>query len=111
MNYTNMQNVNPEIRAYIYQQLADLEQLLPEGSEISIVINDNDKKNIETDIKIATPFGEIHALEQSSDIYQSLTQAKANLLKQLGEMHRAASEQDIDADDIVQAIIDKRHLH
>jgi ribosomal subunit interface protein len=111
MNYTNLQNVNAEIRAYIYQQLADIEQLLPEGSEISIFINDNDKKKIETNIKIETPFGEIHAFEESPDIFESLSQAKENLVKQLSEIHRATGEQDPETDQLIQAIVDKRLIH
>lgn len=111
MNYTNLQNVNPEIRAYIYQQLADLEQFLPEGSEISIVINDSNKLKIETNIKIATPFGEIHAVEESTDIYLSLSQAKNNLVKQLSEIQRISTERDTDFDTTIVELINKRQLH
>ncbi len=111
MNYTSLQNVNPEIRAYIYQQLADLEVLLPEGSAISISIDNSDKKMVETAIKIETPYGEISALEESVDIYECLNQAKENLVKQLGEIHRIASEQDESEMPTKMANIDKTYIH
>lgn len=110
MNYTNLQSVNPEIRAYIYQQLADLETFLPDSSAVSIYIDDKNR-SFSTTIKIDTPFGEIQALEKSDDVYASLAQAKDNIVKQLGEIHRAANESSPEFDDMVNAIINKRNLH
>ena len=98
MQLLNMHNVHPEVRAFIYQQMADLERFLPEGSNVSILINDDLQsrklKKVSATIRIQTPYGDLRALGETGDIYHSLQEAKAVMLRQLGEMHRMSSEQD-----------------
>ena len=39
MNYTNMQDINPEVRAYIYQQLAKITDYVLSRSKMVILLN------------------------------------------------------------------------
>lgn len=112
MQLFNLENVSPEIRAYIYQQLAELEPHLPEGSAISILINENPKSGSHAaTIKVETPFGEVKAIEEKHDIYESLSAAKENLVKQIDVVTRAMLENETESDVLVDAIRNKQNLH
>lgn len=92
MHLYNLENVHPEVRAYIYQQLADLEQFIPDGSAVSVLINDQKTNSIVANIRISTPYGELNALEESENIFDSLTKAKITMIKRLEEFQRSLSE-------------------
>ncbi len=38
--FNSQESTSPEIRAFIYQQLTDLEGLLPQNSNVSIIVED-----------------------------------------------------------------------
>jgi ribosome-associated translation inhibitor RaiA len=113
MQYLNLDSVTPEIRAYIYQQLADLEPHLPEGSAISIVINENPKSGSHAStIKVDTPYGEVSAIEEKQDIYESLSAAKDSLVKHMGEVTRAMMDGEAtEAELLLDAVKNARILH
>ena len=111
MQMTTLQNMSPEMRAHIYQQLSDLEPHLPEGSGITVYIDDADIKNISAAIRVNTPYGEIQAEGQSTDVYHSLSIAKESVIKQLGEMERATMDSDSSHAEAITEVKNKTSVH
>ena len=113
MPVLDLKNVNPEIRAFIYQQIADLEPHLPEGSAISFILNEDSPKAV-AGIQVETPFGNIEAQGEPGTIFESLTSAKELLIKQIGEITREMDEGEASAadyDDAIEAVMNKEYLH
>ncbi len=111
-------NTPPEIRAYIYQQLTDLEGLLPQGSAVSITVED--KSLLPGQTKVASPKKVIIYLETSSgnllaeakhkDVFKAVKKAKEHLKLQLFTLQSALMRQDERANEI-ENIIRHPYLH
>ncbi len=112
-------NTPPEIRAYIYQQLTDLEGLLPQGSAVSITVEDKSllpgqiketvspKKVI---IYLETSVGNLLAEAKHKDVFKAVKKAKENLKAQLSTLQLALTRQDERANQI-ENIIRHPYLH
>lgn len=118
MEVLNLEQIHPEVKAYIYQQMAEIEQLLPEGSNVTIQISDHSDEddirlsnNVASKIRIRTPYGEINALEKATDIYNSLFLCKQSLISQLGAMQRHVAEEQSERSHVVESVIKKERLH
>ncbi len=112
----NLNNAAPEIRAFIYQQLADLEGLLPQHSNVSIVVEDPSilKKNkkrqkMKVVINLETEAGNISAIGENLDVYKAIQAAKETLQSQLSALQSFISGDDRDQE--INNIIGQRYLH
>lgn len=123
------ENSTPEIRAFIYQQLSDLEGLMPQGSNVSIIVEDpamlnkrsgkvnSDKKNSKKfkskkkKVVIQLETAEGHLLVQSEhlDVYKAIQAAKENLRGQLSALQNFLNPDDRDQQ--INDIIDHKQLH
>ena len=116
-------NTSPEIRAFIYQQLTDLEGLLPQGSNISIAVDDpsylektQKKASKKTKIhkkkvviQLETQAGNLVVESENFDIYKAIQAAKENLRSQLTTLHAFLSG--MDREEQIDNIISKKYLH
>lgn len=118
------ENSSPEIRAFIYQQLADLEGLLPQGSNVSIIVEDPSVIKIPLDLKMAkrakskkkkviiqleTTEGNLLVESEHLDIYKAIQAAKENLRNQLSALQSFLNLEDRDKQ--INDIIDHTYLH
>lgn len=112
-------NTTPEIRAFIYQQLTDLEGLLPQGSNVSIVIEDpailnKDKKKKhfkkKVMIQLETEAGNIVVESENFDVYKAIRLAKETLRGQLSTLQSFLMDAD-DRDQKIKDILDQKILH
>jgi ribosome-associated translation inhibitor RaiA len=119
---------NPEIRAFIYQQLSDLEGLMPQGSNVSIVVEDpamlkkakkigSSKKLLKKTppskkkvvIQLETAEGNLLVESEHSDVYVAIQAAKENLRGQLFALQSFLNPDDRDKQ--ISDIIEHRILH
>lgn len=110
------QNTTPEIRAFIYQQLTDLEGLLPQNSNVSIVVEDpailkKSKKAQEKKvmIQLETEAGNFVVESEHLDVYKAIQAAKENLRSQLSVLQAFTNGED--RDEKINNIIEHKYLH
>lgn len=111
-------NTPPEIRAYIYQQLTDLERLLPQGSAISITVEDkslldkNTKPNAPKKVVIylETSIGNLLAESKNKDVFKAIKVAKEHLKAQLSTLQGVLVRPEDRANEI-ENIIRHPYLH
>lgn len=112
----SQQNTTPEIRAFIYQQLTDLEGLLPQNSNVSIVVEDPavlkktkkaQKKKVM--IQLETEVGNLVVESEHMDVYKAIQAAKENLRAQLSVLQTFTSGED--RDEKINDIIEHKYLH
>lgn len=112
----SQQNTNPEIRAFIYQQLTDLEGLLPQNSNVSIVVEDlavikktkkAQKKKVM--IQLETEAGNLVVESEHMDVYKAIQAAKENLRSQLATLQAFIGAED--RDEKIDGFINHRYLH
>ena len=106
----------PEVRAFIYQQLSDIQNWVPDGSAITVSVapSKEEAKFTHAKIEIDTPNGPISSYAQNEDQYDAIVAAKQELQKQLELWGDADFEEDfleVDRADLIDAIIDGRYLH
>lgn len=120
---------NPEIRAFIYQQLSDLESLMPQGSNVSIVVEDPTMLKIKSNqilgdrkflkktksfkkkvvIQIETAEGNLLVESEHHDVYTAIQAAKENLRGQLSALQSFLNPDDRDKQ--ISDIIEQKMLH
>lgn len=106
---------SPEVRAFIYQQLSDLEEFLPQGSAVSVSILPEETKKLSfcAKIEIMTPGGTLLSTAIHGDEYAAIVSAKRDIKSQLefwfhlGELE----ENDDSRERLIEAISEKRYLH
>lgn len=109
---SNSQNKNtaPEVRAFIYQELNDLDGLLPEGTALSVVVDDKHKgKRNKVAIHLQSALGNLYVESESKDVFKAITQAKENLKSQLSVLQSFLIGDDRDIQ--VQNMINRHLLH
>lgn len=113
---TPQNNAAPEIRAFIYQQLTDLEGLLPQNSNVSIVVEDpaiikKSKKEFKKKILITleTEAGNLVVESEHVDVYKAIQVAKENLRSQLTALQSFIGGDERDQE--INNIIEHRYLH
>lgn len=112
------QNTSPEIRAFIYQQLSDLEGLLPQNANVSIVVEDpgflkNEKTKKahkkKVTIQMEAEVGNLVVESEHLDIYKAIQAAKENLRTQLSVLQAFMSPDDRDQQ--IEDIIAHKTIH
>lgn len=82
MNLNKLKVNEAELKAYIYQQLADIEPYVG-GNTVSIKMSYNKEEQFEVKINAVHDIGEIEVLGVDDDVYSALSNAKYELLKNL----------------------------
>jgi len=112
-------SASPEVRAFIYQQLTDLEGLLPQGANVSIVVEDPNllpkkgkksklqKKRVV--IQLDTTVGNLVVQNENLDVYKAIQGAKEELRGQLSTLQNFLSPTDRDQE--IEDIISNKLLH
>lgn len=81
-------NSDPELRSYIYQQLAEFEPYLTPQTQVLVLSKESKNKNLHRiSIVLSEDSTKIEADATHKDIYQSVRLAKQKLLKHLEAIH------------------------
>ncbi len=106
-----------EIKAYIYQQLNELESLIPKGSTVSVEVNEvlenqspSENGTIATRMSVKTPVGELLADEIDEDIFKSITEATNSLAHQL-TLLKTSFETQLNRDSLVDFYSQNTYMH
>lgn len=105
---------DPELKAYIYQQLVDLQPFLTPESQVAVLVGHEESEDgarEEHALTLVATLGEyrLEATAQSEDIYEAFMSAKSKMLLQLEELY-ASSVDTTDRDNEIQAVIEGRYL-
>lgn len=115
--FNSQESTSPEIRAFIYQQLTDLEGLLPQNSNVSIIVEDPaiikktkkaQKKKVM--IQLETEAGNLVVESEHLDVYKAIQAAKENLRSQLSVLQAFTGGME-DRDEKINDIIEHKYLH
>lgn len=100
-----------DIRAYILQQIAEVESVLPKGSQVSIFLKESKRGDrVKTKIVVSTPEGEFTSQVTRKGVFASILGAKEDLVNQLAEgSPLGISEEERDV--FVDAIVKGQYLH
>jgi ribosome-associated translation inhibitor RaiA len=103
----------PEVRAFIYQQLNDLEHLLPVGSSVSVSVMPEKKSTFMAQIEVIGPAGTLHSTAIHKDEYSAIVAAKHDLKSQLEFWFNVSADDDRDfvRSAILDAIKNKHYLN
>lgn len=99
----------PEVRAFIYQELNDLDGLLPAGTALSVVVDDKANKN-KVAIHLQSNIGNLYVESESKDVFKAIRKAKENLKDQLSALQSFLIETE-DREMQIEHIINKDFLH
>lgn len=106
---------DPELKAYIYQHLVDLQPYLMPESQVAVLVGqdapeDGAEGSVEHALTLVATLGEyrLEAGGQNEDIYQAFIIAKRKMLQQLEEWY-ADSIDTRERDNEIQAVIEGRH--
>lgn len=73
-----------EVRAYVYQQLSDVEPMLPQGSSLTVALQASKKGDrIRAIITAKTPHGSVRGVAWRSDPFEAINEAKEDFLNRL----------------------------
>lgn len=105
---------DPELKAFIYQHLVELQPFLAPESQISVLVGQNlgvDGGVSEHALTLVATLGEyrLEAEGQNEDVYEAFILAKRRMLVQLEDWF-AASVDTNERDKEIQAVIEGRHL-
>ena len=105
---------DPELKAFIYQHLVELQPFLAPESQISVLVGQNlgvDGGVSEHALTLVATLGEyrLEAEGQDEDVYEAFILAKRRMLVQLEDWF-AASVDTNERDKEIQAVIEGRHL-
>lgn len=106
---TKTRDAAPEVRAFIYQELNDLDGLLPAGTALSVVIDDKSNKN-RVAIHLQSTVGNLYVESESKDVFKAIRKAKDNLKDQLSVLQSILIETE-DREMQIEHIINKDFLH
>lgn len=110
---------DPELKAFIYQHLIDLQPYLAPESQISVLVQADSEDTFEPEdgmveeqsLTLVATLGEyrIEAEGHAVDIYDAFLDAKGKMLAQLEEMYLTSIDSS-ERDNEIQAVIENRHL-
>jgi len=104
---------DPELKAYIYQHLVDLQPFLAPESQVAVLVGqeDDDEGKAEHALTLVATLGDyrLEAEGQAVDIYDAFMVAKRKMLQQLEEWY-AASIDTSERDNEIQAVIEGRYM-
>lgn len=105
---------DPELKAYIYQNLVDLQPYLAPESQVAVLIGQDSGEDGDLPrhalTLVATLGGyRLEAKGQDEDIYAAFMMAKRKMLSQLEDWHTTSSDSSA-RDNEIQALIEGRHL-
>lgn len=104
---------DPELKAYIYQHLVDLQPYLAPESQVAVLVGqDTDEEgDPEHSLTLVATLGDyrLEAEGQDEDIYEAFLSAKRKMLQQLEDWY-VASIDTSERDNEIQAVIEGRHL-
>ncbi|MCB0393676.1 MAG: hypothetical protein KDD25_03920 [Bdellovibrionales bacterium] len=110
---TNKNNSSPEVRAFIYQQLNDIEYLLPAGSSVNVSVSPDQTKTFRAQIEVVGPDGAISSTAMNKDEYAAIVAAKRDIKTQLefwANVSGDESEEEV-RNAILKAIKEKNYLN
>ncbi len=107
-NKANDKNTTPEVRAFIYQELNDLDGLLPEGTALSVVVDDKTKLN-KVAIHLQSTVGNLYVESEAKDVFKAIRKAKDDLKTQLSALQSFLAGDDRET--LVQNAINKHYIH
>ena len=119
-NALDLKNIDSGIRAFVYQQIAELEEFLPIGSSIDVKIlapeEGSEKKplakDVEAQIEITLEEGQLNLSSSGVDEYEAIKSAVESAKTNLVEEFPFEGESVLDArESLVNAIIEKDYLH
>lgn len=91
-----------EVKAHLYQQLAELEPMIPSGSgtEMSVKEYSKKKNKFSVSITLKTAYGNIEAKGNNQDVFVAMSQAKQNIIKELDKFYSMISYEDDRPDEV-----------
>lgn len=87
-----MESTEKEVRAYVHQKLAEFEGILPEGTSLNVVLQQEGKKHV-AKIEAKTMFGPISSVKEDQNIYTAISLAAQVMHGQLEAIHKAVLSQ------------------
>lgn len=105
---------DPELKAYIYQHLVDLQPYLAPESQVAVLVSDDfadDDETPEHALTLVATLGDyrIQAEAQHANIYEAFIAAKRKMLSQLEEWYSTSIDTS-ERDNEIQAVIEGRYL-
>ncbi len=99
-----------EVRAYVYQQLAEVENFLPQGSTLAVSLKPNKKGDkVRTIIEVMIPGSRVRGQASSASVFDSIVEAKEDLLDCLYDQADEAAA-NFDVRDLEVEAVSKRQL-
>lgn len=93
--HLKVDKTTPEIRAYIYQQLNDIEHMIPKGSAIAISVDEDKTHQKTVSIILKTVIGDVIVNSQNPNIFTAIQEAKDDLEGQLTDLSSLIDEDDV----------------
>lgn len=104
---------DPELKAYIYQHLVDLQPYLAPESQVAVLVGQeaDEEGKSEHALTLVATLGDyrLEAEGQDEDIYEAFMVAKRKMLQQLEEWYTASIDTS-ERDNEIQAVIEGRYL-
>lgn len=107
---------DPELKAFIYQHLVDLQPYLSPESQIAVLlpqteILDSDEEEEEESLSLVATLGDyrLEAHGHGDDLYDAFLNAKKKMLDQLEDWFLSSVDSS-ERDNEIQAVIEGRHL-
>lgn len=104
---------DPELKAYIYQHLVDLQPYLAPESQVAVLVGQDSGDDGETEhaLTLVATLGDyrLEAEGQDEDIYAAFMMAKSKMLHQLEDWYTSSVDTS-ERDNEIQAVIEGRHM-
>jgi ribosome-associated translation inhibitor RaiA len=104
---------DPELKAFIYQHLIDLQPYLSAESQLAVLVGQDDSEEGLTEhaLTLVATLGDyrLEAEGQDQDIYEAFIVAKRKMLQQLEDWYTSSIDSS-ERDNEIQAVIEGRHL-
>lgn len=102
---------DPELKAFIYQHLVDLQPYLAAESQIAVLVQAEPEIADEETLTLVATLGDyrLEAEGHAGDLYEAFLDAKKKMLSQLEEWYLTAIDSS-ERDNEIQAVIEGRYL-
>jgi ribosome-associated translation inhibitor RaiA len=104
---------DPELKAYIYQNLVDLQPYLAPESQVAVLVgqDEDEEGKAEHSLTLVATLGDyrLEAEGQDEDIYEAFILAKRKMLQQLEDWY-VSSIDSSERDNEIQAVLEGRHM-
>ncbi len=108
--HIKLDKTTPEVRAYIYQQLNDIEHMIPKGSAIAVSVDEDKTHQKTVSIILKTVIGDVVVSSQSTNIFAAIQAAKDDLEVQLSDISSIIDEDDVRSMALDQ-LLKNKYLH